>query len=62
MTFMQLINQVRGVFLLRNVNVVVFFTIYLIATCFGHTTTVGRVSSKKICLPEDGRMTETCSN
>jgi hypothetical protein len=30
--------KVRGVFHLSNVNIVVFFTIYLIATSFGHTT------------------------
>jgi hypothetical protein len=33
-----IIIKVRGFFRLRNVNIVGFFAIYLIATCFGHTT------------------------
>jgi hypothetical protein len=33
-----LMFRVRVVFRIHNVNIVVFFTIYLIAICFGHTT------------------------
>jgi hypothetical protein len=56
----------KGFFRLCNVNIVDFFTIYLIATYFGHTTiyflelTLLTVVSK--FLLEDGRITETCSN
>jgi hypothetical protein len=60
-----LLFKARGVFRLRNVNIVGFF--FYLFNCYmfrqyDNGSVVSRVSSRKICLLEDGRMTETCNN
>jgi hypothetical protein len=55
--------QGEGVFHLHNVNIVDFYYLFNCATCFGHTTIFMHTYFPRtyLCVPKDGRMTETCS-